>query len=207
MKIRNGFVSNSSSSSFLLKIPFVPTSEKDVEKLLFGDNPPILLTYYDDEAIPSRLVANRIYKDIISYINSNPTFDVLDENKFNDLDINSYTIDSYINAILPEYRNDFNNIYAEYKKKSSKLEENVKALMKSGTKYMNALAMTKDESKIVNELEDKIKNIVIESVNKSALSTDIFIPISYSDNNGKIDSFIEHSHILSPITVYKISNH
>ena len=36
MKIRNGFVSNSSSSSFVVAFPHVPQSVEEVEELLFG---------------------------------------------------------------------------------------------------------------------------------------------------------------------------
>jgi len=37
MKIRHGFVSNSSSSSFLVAFDFKPDWEDDLEKMLFGD--------------------------------------------------------------------------------------------------------------------------------------------------------------------------
>jgi hypothetical protein len=37
MKIRNGFVSNSSSSSFVVAFKTVPTSVEEVKKMLFGD--------------------------------------------------------------------------------------------------------------------------------------------------------------------------
>ena len=37
MKYRNGFVSNSSSSSFLVAFPHNPKSVKDVQEMVFGD--------------------------------------------------------------------------------------------------------------------------------------------------------------------------
>lgn len=37
MKIRNGFVSNSSSSSFLVIFPHAPASKEDIKDMLFGD--------------------------------------------------------------------------------------------------------------------------------------------------------------------------
>jgi hypothetical protein len=39
MKIRNGFVSNSSSSSFIVALPFEPKSREDVKKTLFDNSP------------------------------------------------------------------------------------------------------------------------------------------------------------------------
>lgn len=63
MKIRNGFVSNSSSSSFIVKFPRVPTSADEVRELLFGDathfnNP------YSDESYPVEQVAKTVFHDI-----------------------------------------------------------------------------------------------------------------------------------------------
>ena len=37
MKIRNGFVSNSSSSSFIVAFPEKPKSAEHVRKMMFGD--------------------------------------------------------------------------------------------------------------------------------------------------------------------------
>ena len=37
MKIRNGFVSNSSSSSFIVALPVMPQTEAELQEMLFGD--------------------------------------------------------------------------------------------------------------------------------------------------------------------------
>lgn len=66
MKIRNGFVSNSSSSSFIVVFPWAPTCADDVHTILFGANEKVLGDeYYDDKfKLPSRWAAELIWRDI-----------------------------------------------------------------------------------------------------------------------------------------------
>ena len=66
MKIRNGFVSNSSSSSFIVVFPWDPTCADDVHTILFGTNEKLLGDYYYDDKfkLPSRWAAELIWRDI-----------------------------------------------------------------------------------------------------------------------------------------------
>lgn len=72
MKIRNGFVSNSSSSSFVVAFPKKPKSAKDVQEILFGTipnfvNPWFDAKYADQEDVafwPANEVAKIIYRDM-----------------------------------------------------------------------------------------------------------------------------------------------
>lgn len=60
MKIRCGFVSNSSSSSFLVAFPFNPKSKDEVKKLLFGDSERFIHPYGDGSIYPHDYPADDI---------------------------------------------------------------------------------------------------------------------------------------------------
>jgi len=63
MKIRAGFVSNSSSSSFIVAFPRPPQSVGEVLDMMFGPNPPALLGYYN-ETFSTLEIATTVWKDI-----------------------------------------------------------------------------------------------------------------------------------------------
>lgn len=49
MKIRNGFVSNSSSSSFIVSFKTIPNNVTELKKILFGDKKTVFNEVYDHE--------------------------------------------------------------------------------------------------------------------------------------------------------------
>lgn len=79
MKVRSGFVSNSSSSSFIVSFLNVPEYRKELQGMLFGEDE-IFLHPYDGEAYSCGVIAERVWADLrkASPMNSK---DILDEIK------------------------------------------------------------------------------------------------------------------------------
>ncbi len=64
MKIRNGFVSNSSSSSFIVAFPRKPKNARDVQTILFGDVKEIHDPWDDAIKISTTSIATRVWNDM-----------------------------------------------------------------------------------------------------------------------------------------------
>jgi hypothetical protein len=65
MKIRNGFVSNSSSSSFVVVLPKEPYCPSELKEMLFGDEKGAISIYHYNP-IKFIDIASRVFKDISS---------------------------------------------------------------------------------------------------------------------------------------------
>lgn len=63
MKIRNGFVSNSSSSSFIVAFNDVPKSEKELQDLLFGEEKTIGVFDYK---VPTKDISLIVFNDLLN---------------------------------------------------------------------------------------------------------------------------------------------
>jgi hypothetical protein len=63
MKVRNGFVSNSSSSSFIVGFPKLPSSPEELETMMF-DKPGEVQPYDFCQSTPTIDVARRVFKDM-----------------------------------------------------------------------------------------------------------------------------------------------
>jgi hypothetical protein len=65
MKIRIGFISNSSTSSFIVALPKIPHSVEEVKTLFFGHTSEIMS--YDNEPTSTMNLARLLYDDIVKY--------------------------------------------------------------------------------------------------------------------------------------------
>ena len=64
MKIRHGFVSNSSSSSFIVVFPSEPKNVEDLQKMMFGDLVEIQSIYDNDIFYSANEIAKTVWNDM-----------------------------------------------------------------------------------------------------------------------------------------------
>jgi len=197
MKIRNGFVSNSSSSSFILKFDKVPETKEEMRVLLFGENPPIFTTHWDDDAISTEQVASIIFNDVSNSVSFK--FDSLfDKIKEEIGHFSEYTYDEGYNFVQGTiYEEEFNLHY-----------EKILAVENSSDKYNREVKMdwTKYYEQLT-ELSQPMFDLIEKVIKENFTEQEEFFEVEYSDNDGNILSYIEHSGVLEPIAVQRFSHH
>jgi hypothetical protein len=199
MKIRNGYVSNSSSSSFILKLDTIPTTLEETKVLLYGENPPLLTAHWDDDAISTTQVARILLNDIESshFMDINDIIsDIREEVYFSE-----YSGEEGRDFVVgTEYIEEFDRIYHNAIQKDKDFHKS------RWDKSYDEVNWEKhdDEMKILCEpLYDIMERCIREKYDDSSK----FIKVEYSDNDGMVFSYLEHGGVLDKITVQRFSHH
>lgn len=96
MKIRSGFVSNSSSSSFIVSFDKLPENAAAVQKLLFADEETVKLYDY---VVPTSEMAEKVWGDIQRQLEELPySLEVLADDVHNLVYWEMYYIDVPLNV-------------------------------------------------------------------------------------------------------------
>ncbi len=197
MKMRTGFVSNSSSSSFLIGLNGVPKNAEELHKMLWGNNPKVL-EYYDytlDTTIAAPVAFGQIViqtgkmlqKQIIEEIRSG-WFDGYPEDigwnkKPSDKLAKDFKV-KYGNEIYkydpnnPEQVKDYNKFQAQRNKEWKQRDKDIKAAAK----------------KLWDKKKTKFKGKKL-------------FRLDFSDNDSHAECVMEHGNVFSKVPNIQISHH
>jgi hypothetical protein len=181
MKIRTGFVSNSSSSSFVVLFPKEPKNATDVKNMLFSKgeasypNP-----YYDpewesgdDESYPVENVAETVWNDICNQ-------------EKNDMERAKEILSGGYDEDAPNYN--------DYKDANNKMDWNA---------YQTARKMYADKK--LKEFFN-IRKFKLQKLNDEPIDSVLYC-FSYSDNDGTYNASLEHGGLFDNLKHIIISNH
>ena len=197
MKVRSGFVSNSSSSSFILKFDKVPKTKEEMRILLFGEKPPAFVAHWGDDAVSTEQVANILFKDVekahFSGIN-----DLIDSVKSEIEQFGEYTYDDGYGFVEgTEHAKEFDKLYDGI----SKFEKTVSDIRyKPGFDWQS-------HSATLNKMSEPMFDLIEKALRERYNESDSFMEVEYSDSDGQIFSYMEHSGILDKIAVQRFSHH
>lgn len=179
MKIRQGFVSNSSSSSFIVKFPRVPNSVDDVREMLFG-NTPFFGNPYSDDLYPVEKVAKTVFNDIQNQ----------EANK----------IEEAITLLSNSWECPIT--YDDYKK-----DPNDWKTMDHDAYNRDCMEWAKSEFENFYSLKKIRKDKINKIEGKEESNYDLLYIFEYSDNDGSYGATLEHGGLFDNLEHIVISNH
>lgn len=208
MKIRTGFVSNSSSSSFIFWFNNIPESKEEVRILLYGENPPRFTTHWDDDAISTEQVASIVFDDIKNsdVFGVDELITLVKEEIKN---FSQYSIsDGHVFIRDTEYIDEYNKLAKKImgeEEHHDKIQQEYFSRKQKGETFSTSDEWNRHYEKL-DELSIPMFDL-IEKALKDKYSTEKFITTGYSDEDGMLMSYIEHSGVLDNITIQSFSHH
>ena len=213
MKVRNGYVSNSSSSSFILKVSGISNID-DLQRTLYSGKPPLIVTYGNDIAIPTDDVLERIYHDITQEKNvATNAHDLVgdireelgDELSKVDVDI---IVGMMRNSPTTEDAKEVGRTIAELEKELAVEWNN---FVSGREKEIDSEAMTQFRNRSrptitkIKEKSNKLYNLLEDSLSQVK---ERYATVEYGSDGGHFyESYIELSGLLDPITLVRFSYH
>lgn len=201
LKVRTSFVSNSSSSSFIVRFPKKPTSVKQLMTMMFPGKKIDDIIHYYDHTMSVKNICKRVFRDILK--NKKATkFDIIE------LFSNYVSREGYYYPNM--YRGHIDPLLTEYtelSRQAYELNDNIKSieLLPSPLKEN---AMTENRNNL-NKLHKQLKELeysIAEKKTETILSKPGYICIlCYADEDG--EALLEHGDIFDNIETVVVSQH
>jgi len=121
MKIRNGFVSNSSSSSFVVAFPSEPKDQEDLREMMF-DSGERTISYYDYSCDVERVV-DEVFRDLKKATIKDMVESV--NNGWFDGRADSWDRTKNLSYAIPEEKEEIDKIWEENEKENEKIAKNI----------------------------------------------------------------------------------
>lgn len=182
MKIRFGFISNSSSSSFIVAFDSIPKNMKEYKKIFL---------YFERAKIIRNLIEKQEIR-ILTPSNTSLINDIKYECSCGWLDIFNYRLDT----IDKEEREFLDKWNIKYRKRDSQTVENI-------TEYNNKLDYFSKKREFLKKLlvEEESNQFIINNENK------LIYFFEFSDDRGSIECDLEHGNVFQYLNNIKISKH
>jgi hypothetical protein len=210
MKIRNGFVSNSSSSSFILRLSHKPKSVEELKEMMFPrwKSTDIIGLNYSEKELTIAEIVEQVFNDINEQAKrcSNPT-------KAEEA-LHGYVPDireDPILQILKDSENEKSNPYYElYHILAKKYGYNGDyKKWKKDEKYAEFVKLHKEYLKAEDRYQKQLDKVIAEYLKrfrKNYKYNKFEIVLNYSDDTSE-GGIMEHSDIFRNVPHIKVSNH
>jgi hypothetical protein len=180
MKIRTGFISNSSSSSFVVAFPYKPETVEDLQKMMFGKQKFHYISIYGEKGVtdyPTHSIVEQVFRDINKKATNEEVIESIEHGHF----------DAYIHPeICPGRYDNWDQITKLIYEKD---KEEMERLWEEEAAINHARA-----SAIASAFIDHNKNKFI-------------VVLEYGDEGGEFEAILEHTDIFQRIQHIRTSYH